>query len=114
MKREFETHPVDIVAAIGPCLGKCCGEVGPEVVEAFRAGGADRESIEAWFQPGEGDRALLDLERVNLDQLQRAGVHPDNIFGAGVCTKTHRGRLHSYRAERERAGRLLGAIRVVS
>lgn len=114
MQGEFKTHPVDIVAAIGPCLGQCCGEVGPEVVEAFRAGGATQSSIDAWFQAGEGDRSLLDLERANRDQLERAGVHPDNIFGCGLCTKTHRERLHSYRAERGAAGRLLGAIRAVT
>lgn len=114
MQGEFKTHPVDIVAAIGPCLGQCCGEVGPEVVEAFRAGGAAQGSIDAWFQAGERDRSLLDLERANRDQLERAGVHPDNIFGSGLCTKTHRDRLHSFRAQRGAAGRLLGAIRAVA
>lgn len=111
MTREFQTRPADVIAAIGPCLGQCCGEVGPEVVEAFRAGGAGAVSIEAWFRPGEGDRSFLDLERANRDQLERAGLRSDNIFGSGLCTKTHHDRLHSYRAERNAAGRLLAAIR---
>lgn len=114
MHGEFQTHPGDIVAAIGPCLGQCCGEVGPEVVEAFRAGGAAPGLIDAWFQAGEGDRSLLDLERANRNQLERAGVPPANIFSSGLCTKTHRDRLHSYRAERGTAGRLLGVIRAVT
>jgi polyphenol oxidase len=114
LDREFKSHEVDIVAAIGPCLLGCCGEVGPEVVEAFRAGGADGRAIEAWFQPGAGDRSMLDLERANRDQLERAGVHPDNIFASGLCTRTHHDRLHSYRADRNGAGRLLGAIRTMS
>lgn len=111
MKKEFKSHPVDIVAAIGPCLRGCCGEVGPEVIEAFRAGGADARAIEAWFQPGKDDRSMLDLERANHDQLERAGVHPDNIFASGLCTKTHQARLHSYRAHGNAVGRLLAAIR---
>lgn len=113
MAREFNSQPADLVAAIGPCLGKCCGEVGPDVVEAFRAGAADAgsDSIEAWFQPGDGDRSFLDLERANHDQLARAGLDPARIFGSGLCTKTHHDRLHSYRAERNAAGRLLAAIR---
>jgi purine-nucleoside/S-methyl-5'-thioadenosine phosphorylase / adenosine deaminase len=111
MQKEFATHPPDLVAAIGPCLGKGCGEVGPEVVEAFRAGGADRPSIEAWFSAGNGDRSYLDLERANRDQLERAGLNPDSIFSSGLCTKTHRERLHSYRGDRDAAGRMLGAIR---
>ena len=113
MQQYFGSHPADILAAIGPCLGACCGEVGPEVVEAFRAGGADKSSIDTWFRPGAGDRFFLDLERANRDQLERSGLHPDNVFGSGICTKTHHGRLHSYRADRAAAGRLLGAIRAI-
>ena len=40
LRREFGSKAADLVAAIGPCLGACCGEVGPEVLDAFRAGGA--------------------------------------------------------------------------
>lgn len=111
MEKAFGSKPSDLVAAIGPCLGGCCGEVGPDVVEAFRAGGAAPASIAAWFTPGAGDRSFLDLERANREQLESAGTNPGAIFGSGLCTKTHHGRLHSYRAERDAAGRMLGAIR---
>lgn len=109
--REFGSNPADLIAAIGPCLGQCCGEVGPDVLTAFRAGGADERSMAAWFTPGNGDRSFLDLERANRDQLARAGIGPDAIFASGLCTKTHADRLHSYRAARDGAGRLLAAIR---
>jgi YfiH family protein len=111
LQEQFGSRPADLVAAIGPCLGACCGEVGPEVVEAFRNGGASPADIERWFVPGRGDRSFLDLERANGDQLSRAGVHADRLFASGLCTKTNHDRLHSYRAARERAGRLLAAIR---
>jgi YfiH family protein len=106
----YDSRPQDLIAAIGPCLGRCCGEVGPEVVDAFLAKGGDR----AWFTPGSGDRSFLDLERANRDQLERAGVTATQIFASGLCTKTHRDRLHSYRAEGAGAGRLLAAIRVAA
>lgn len=112
MQKTFGSHPADLVAVIGPCLGACCGEVGPEVVEAFRAGGADSSAIDAWFTAGAGDRSFLDLERVNRDQLTTAGVDPDAVFSSGLCTKTHRDRLHSYRGDGQAAGRMLGAIRI--
>ncbi len=114
MHNEFGTNAADLIAAIGPCLGQCCGEVGPEVVEAFRAGGADAASIDVWFRPGKGDRSFLDLERANRDQLEDAGMNPDTIFTSGLCTKSNAERLHSYRAAREGAGRLLGAIRCLA
>ncbi len=114
LQGEFEVQPADLIAAIGPCLDRCCGEVGPEVVEAFRAGGAANRSIDAWFSAGEGDRSFLDLDRANRDQLETAGLNPDRIFTSDLCTKTHNQRLHSYRAARESAGRILAAIRVAS
>jgi YfiH family protein len=111
LAKEFGSRPADLIAAIGPCLGRCCGEVGPDVVDAFRAGGADTAAIDRWFTPGRGDRLLLDLERANVDQLTAAGVDPDMIFASGLCTKTEQQRLHSYRAHGQGAGRLLAAIR---
>jgi YfiH family protein len=113
LQEEFSSSAADIVAAIGPSLGQCCGEVGPEVVEAFRAGGADAYAIRRWFTPGQGDRSLLDLDRANRDQLEDAGVNPEAIFSTGLCTKTHHDRLHSYRAHGAGAGRLLAAIRCI-
>jgi len=108
----YAARPADLIAAIGPCLGRCCGEVGPDVLAAFRAGGADDASMHAWFTPGPGDRSFLDLERANRDQLERSGIDPARIFASGLCTKTHRDRLHSYRGAGAAAGRLLGAIRI--
>jgi YfiH family protein len=113
MEQAFGSRPADLVAAIGPCLGACCGEVGPDVVEAFRAGGAGEASIAAWFTPGTGDRSFLDLERANRDQLEAAGVRPEAIFASGLCTKTYLARLHSYRGDREAAGRMVGVIRAI-
>jgi YfiH family protein len=112
--REFGSSSRDLTAAIGPCLGACCGEVGPDVPEAFRAGGAEDANLKDWFTPGRGDRSFLDLERANRDQLVRAGVRAEAIFASGLCTKTHHARLHSYRAARDQAGRMLAAIRILS
>ena len=112
MVEAYGTRPSDLIVAIGPCLGRCCGEVGPDVLDAFRAGGADAASMRAWFTPGQGDRSLLDLERANRDQIERTGVDPARIFAAQLCTRTHRDRLHSYRGDGAAAGRLLGAIRI--
>jgi polyphenol oxidase len=113
MAKTFGSRPSDLVAAIGPCLGACCGEVGPDVLDAFRAGGADAASMAAWFSPGAGDRSFLDLERANHDQLVAAGLEPHAVFASGLCTKTHRARLHSYRGDGGGAGRMVAAIRAI-
>jgi hypothetical protein len=112
MTTEFGCLKRDIIAAIGPCLGRCCGEVGPEVRDAFRALGTNDLRLDCWFTPGRGDRLFLDLERANRDQLENVGLDPARIFTSGLCTKTHHDRLHSYRGDGAHAGRLLGAIRI--
>jgi purine-nucleoside/S-methyl-5'-thioadenosine phosphorylase / adenosine deaminase len=111
MAHEFGSNPEDLIAAIGPCLGPCCGEVGPEVVEAFREAGHGEDRIGRWFAIGPSGRPYLDLWRANADQLEAAGVEAANIHVSGLCTKTHAGVLHSYRAEGETAGRMVAVIR---
>jgi YfiH family protein len=111
LQREFGTDPSHLVAAIGPSLGPCCGEMGPEVVEAFRSAGHDASALARWFQPGPNGRPHLDLWQANRDQLEAMGIPPASIFVAGLCSKTHADRLHSYRAHGARAGRMVGLIR---
>lgn len=109
MSREFGSAPADLVAAIGPCLGACCGEVGEEVVRAFEDAG--HTDVARWFTTGPTPKPYLDLARANVDQLVGAGVPTTNIHVAGLCTKTHADLLHSYRAEAAAAGRMVGIIR---
>jgi len=118
LAREFGSRPVDLVAAIGPCIGACCYEVGTELVDAFAAAGHERHLIARWFvspPPPRGSRDRrplhLDVAGANRDQLLLAGVPEDQIHVAGLCTAMHLDVLTSYRAEKEKAGRLVAAIR---
>ena len=111
LRREFETNPADLVVAIGPCLGACCGEMGDEVVESFREAGHQDDRIERWFSRQPGGRPHFDLWRANSDQLEDAGVPIDSIHVAGLCTRTHDAIFHSYRARGTDAGRMAGVIR---
>jgi polyphenol oxidase len=108
---EFGSDPRDLVAAIGPCLACCCGEVGPEVAKAFRDAGHAPADLDRWFEPASGDKAMFDLPGANRDQLIAADIPADQIFTAGLCTKTHADHFHSYRAHGAGAGRMLAAIR---
>ena len=119
--REFGTTPADLVVAIGPSIGPCCYEVGSELVDAFAAAGHERHLIQRWFAtppPPRGSRERprlrLDVAGANRDQLVLAGVPEERIFLSGLCTAEHLDVLTSYRAETERAGRLIAAIRAAS
>lgn len=111
MQRELRSDPGDLVAAIGPCLGPCCGEMGEEVVQAFRDAGHDEAAIARWFSREDGRRPHFDLWRANVDQLAAAGIPAGSIHVAGLCTRTYPDVFHSYRVRGSQAGRMVGVIR---
>ena len=118
LEREFGSDPADLVAAIGPSIGPCCYEVGTELVDAFAAAGHARHLVDRWFDAppprrGEYRKPTLHLDTwaANRDQLMLAGVREQNIHSSGLCTADNLALFPSYRAEREKAGRLAGVIR---
>jgi YfiH family protein len=111
LETEFGSRSGDLIAAVGPCLGVCCGEVGDEVMETFRRAGHAERDIERWFTPGRRERRHIDLWQSNADQLQAAGLVAENIHVSGLCTRTHADLMHSYRAAGTAAGRMIGVIR---
>src|SRR5688572_17004373 len=120
MVREFGSRPADLTVAIGPSIGRCCYEVGPELVDAFAAAGHARHLIQRWFAtppPPRGSRARptlrLDVSGANRDQLVLAGVPETSIHMSGLCTAMHLDVLTSFRAEKEKAGRIAGVIRAL-
>ena len=94
MRDRFGTGPADLHAAIGPAIGACCYEVGPEVAAQFGLAG----------------RAHVDLAAANREQLIRAGIDPARIYAAGLCTMCHPSEFHSFRRDREAAGRMYSFI----
>lgn len=111
MRRRYDTNPADLVAAIGPSLGACCGEMGEEVIDAFRRSGHDDGAIERWFKREPGRRPHLDLWRANREQLEQAGVSSAAIHVSALCTRTYADIFHSYRAAGSQAGRMAAVIR---
>lgn len=131
MRMDFGTQPQDLLAALGPGIGRCCYEVGPEVVKEF-AGQFPRAS--EWFDgpfdalassqdpnplpwltmmppghPPAPPRAHLDLRSANRDILADAGVQRKNIFVNDLCTACRTDLFFSYRRE-GRTGRMMAVI----
>jgi YfiH family protein len=90
MRERFGTEPADLHAAIGPGIGKCCYEVGPEVAAHFG---------------GQG-KAHIDLADANRRQLLDSGVTSGKIYASNLCTRCRPDEFHSFRREKEAAGRL--------
>lgn len=104
MTREYGTRPADLVAAIGPAIGMCCYEVGPDVASAFSGIFPELDGCR--------EHPHLDLEEANRRVLVDAGVPAERIRAARLCTRCRREDFHSYRRDGELAGRMLSAIGV--
>lgn len=90
MRQRFGTDPADVHAALGPGIGRCCYEVGPEVARHF----------------GENARSHVDLAAENRRQLIESGVSAERIYAADLCTMCRPEEFHSFRRDREAAGRM--------
>jgi YfiH family protein len=120
MRERFGTDAGDVHAAIGPGIGECCFEVGPEVAAEFGRGdvvndvgnGLGDDIAERSERLGTGQamglphRVHIDLAAENRRQLLEAGVTGERIYTSNLCTKCLAGDFHSFRRDREAAGRL--------
>lgn len=100
MESRFGSRPEDLHVAIGPGIGACCYEVGPEVAAEFRA----------IFSEEELSGRKIDLAEANRRQLVAAGVTRDRIRSGAQCTFCTPQEFYSYRREKEQAGRMLSGI----
>lgn len=84
MIKNFSSRPCDILAAIGPAIGKCCFETHSDVPDAMLSayGIAAKEYI---TEKGNG-KFLVDLPGLNLQTLLDSGIPEDNITLSEECT----------------------------
>lgn len=96
MKEAYGIDPAALHVAMGPSIGPCCYEVGPEVAEQIAANW--REELKAAWRP-EGGKGRLDLRALNEAQLLGAGIPGAQISKIGPCTACFVGDFYSYRKE---------------
>ena len=94
MKENYNTNPEDVVAIIGPSIGKCCYEVSYDLVEKFSAllPNADEKIYEI-----RDEKYYLDLWEINTQILKEFGVLKSNIINMNICTSCNCNRFFSYR-----------------
>jgi len=105
MHDAFESRPGDLLAAISPCAGACCYEVGADVVSAFES----RFDGSPGLLERRGDSTYLNLAAAISTRLRSAGVPADRIDHAGVCTICT-AEFYSYR----RDGRSTGQFALIA
>ena len=95
-----------LVAAVGPCIGGCCFEVGREVAEAIAAAAEGARVVVREAK----DKAYVDLRTAVRAQLVAHGVASNDIEEVAGCTQHEADRFHSFRRDGAASGRMTSAI----
>jgi polyphenol oxidase len=99
-----------LLAAIGPCIGACCFEVGCDVAERIASASASGVVVRRTE-----DKAYVELRaavRAQLGALGLADAAVDDVPGTGRegCTRCDASRFYSYRRDGDASGRLAAVI----
>lgn len=105
MKLEFGSRPEDLEIAIGPGIGPCCFEVGPEVAIQFAPFFPERDDLTV--------RTKVDLAETVIRQLGRNGVSEEQVSVCRLCSCCEPALFESYRRDREKAGRMVAATGIL-
>jgi YfiH family protein len=99
----------DLLAAVGPCIGRESFEVGPEVAAEFeRVFGPASPHVRA--HAGSPGKHLVDLKSALAEQLRQAGLAEGSIEVLPHCTVAEPELFFSHRRDRGLTGRMAAVI----
>jgi YfiH family protein len=107
MQSLFGSRPQEMLASIGPCIGKCCYEVDAPVRKAFEKSGFDWNSCADAAGVG---KWMLDLPAANRELIVSSGLPEDAVQVSDMCVCCHRELFFSYRRDGGDTGRQMGFI----
>ena len=104
MVADYGCKRENIIAAIGPCIGKCCYEVDDPVADALKnIPYLDTDKV---LFKKENNKYMLDLAATNKQILLHAGIKESNLDITDLCTCCNGDELHSHRATHGERGNL--------
>lgn len=103
MKEELGCSSGDLLIALGPSIGPCCYEVDEKVFSP--------DWIPFSTPKGKG-KWMVDLAKINIEQIKNEGVEEEQILRIDLCTHCHPDLFFSYRREGQ-TGRQLSFIGIV-
>lgn len=108
MERVYGAKPENILAAVGPCIGKCCFETDDDVPQAMRESELGPEA-EPYLEQ-RGAKWHVDLAGLNRQWLVHAGILPRHIEVCGLCTACRPELFWSYRKNGNERGAQVALI----
>lgn len=110
MKDEYNSQSKDILAAVGPCIGKCCFEVHSDVAEPFMKEFSETGGISKAVNDG---KYMVDLQAGVAYDIYSRGIPLQNVTIADMCTCCNKELFHSYRRDGLGAGSMASFLKLV-
>ena len=124
MNDKFKSNPEELIAAVGPGIGKCCYEVDGKVLKPFRENFPEAErfiipvgptslsaaDLELLSRSENSTKTLLDLPGVARFELISGGIPESNIHPADLCTSCRCDLFFSHRRDRGGTGRHIAVV----
>ncbi len=96
---KFGSKKENLMCALGPCIGKCCFEVGEGVKNEFEA-----LNLGMTFEKNKNNKFNIDLKETNKRILENFGVPSKNIVKSDICSCCNKDWLFSHRATQGKRG----------
>ena len=111
LKNEYGVNPENLICGIAPNIRNCCFEVDEDIKDRFYHKFKNLEEIDEVIQKsGDNNKYYIDTVIINKVILKKEGLKENNIIDNEICTKCNSDKLHSYRVEKDKAGRNTGMI----
>ncbi len=99
MVQRYGSRPERMWALIGPAIGACCFEIGPDVAQLLEEGFPGAGLVQR-----RGDSLYGDLKACNRLQLLRGGIPESQVLTSSLCTACRNELLYSHRREHGHTG----------
>ena len=93
---EYLISPQDLVAIIGPTIGKCCYGLGEDVYDQLAT---TIDNISDYSEKIQS-KYYVDLKQINKQQLLNVGLSAENIDVSTYCTSCNNDLFFSFRKEK--------------
>lgn len=96
---KFGSKKDNLICALGPCIGKCCFEVGEDVKHEF-----DALNFDIAFKKCKNNKFKIDIKEINKKIMENFGIPSNNIIKSDICSCCNKDLLFSNRATKGKRG----------
>lgn len=112
MIKDYGSNPQDIICCIGPTIRKCHFEVDEDVKDMFYEAFKDSNIISLGQIKDGKQKYYIDTVLANINMMRDLGLKDENIIDSKICTVCNSDKMHSYRVDKNLAGRNTAIIAI--